>query len=215
MYKDCSLYINGEWVPAASGNTLPVHDPATDEVVGKIADAEEADLDRALLAAEAGHAEWRDTGTWERASKLRKVADLIRENVEEIAVAMSIETGKPVAEARGETGAAADQFEWFSEETKRIYGQTIGSRTVDTRMSVIYQPVGVVAAFTAWNFPALLPARKIAAALAAGCSIIVKPAGETPRSCALLVQACHDAGIPKGVVNFVTGSSRLISKHLV
>ncbi len=215
MYKDCSLYINGAWVPAASGDTLPVHDPATGDVVGHVASAGEADLDRALEAAEAGLARWRNTGTWERAAKLRKTADLIRENMEEIAVAMSIETGKPLAEARGETGGAADQFEWYSEETKRIYGQTIGGRTSDSRMSVIYQPVGVVAAFTAWNFPALLPARKMAAALGAGCSVIVKPAGETPRSCALLVQACHDAGIPAGAVNFVTGRSGLISKHLV
>jgi len=143
------------------------------------------------------------------------VADLVRERQAEIARLMSLETGKPLAEAMGETGAAADQFEWYAEETKRIYGQVIESRTSDSRMAVIYQPVGVVAAFSAWNFPALLPARKIAAALAAGCSIIIKPAGETPASCAALVQACHDAGIQSGVVNMVTGNSNAIAQQLI
>jgi len=168
-----------------------------------------------LSAAKRGFDVWRRTGTWDRASKIRKVADLVRERQAEIARLMSLETGKPLAEAMGETGAAADQFEWYAEETKRIYGQVIESRTSDSRMAVIYQPVGVVAAFSAWNFPALLPARKIAAALAAGCSIIIKPAGETPASCAALVQACHDAGIQSGVVNMVTGNSNAIAQQLI
>ena len=215
MYQDFQLYIDGAWAPAASGATKQVFDPATEDEIGKISDATEADLDRALAAAEKGYATWRRAGTWERAAKIRKVADLMRERLDEIATTMSIETGKPLAEAKGETGAAADQFEWYSEETKRIYGQIIGSRAADSRLAVIHQPVGVVAAFSAWNFPALLPARKIAAALAAGCSVIVKPAGEAPGCCALIVQACHDAGIPAGVVNFVTGNSSMIAKHLV
>ena len=168
-----------------------------------------------MSAAKLGFDVWRRTGTWDRASKIRKVADLVRERQAEIARLMSLETGKPLAEAMGETGAAADQFEWYAEETKRIYGQVIESRTSDSRMAVIYQPVGVVAAFSAWNFPALLPARKIAAALAAGCSIIIKPAGETPASCAALVQACHDAGIQSGVVNIVTGNSNAIAQQLI
>lgn len=168
-----------------------------------------------MSAAKRGFDVWRRTGTWDRASKIRKVADLVRERQAEIARLMSLETGKPLAEAMGETGAAADQFEWYAEETKRIYGQVIESRTSDSRMAVIYQPVGVVAAFSAWNFPALLPARKIAAALAAGCSIIIKPAGETPASCAALVQACHDAGIQSGVVNMVTGNSNAIAQQLI
>jgi succinate-semialdehyde dehydrogenase/glutarate-semialdehyde dehydrogenase len=128
---------------------------------------------------------------------------------------MTLETGKPLAEAKGETMASADQFEWFSEETKRIYGQLIESRTQDTRLQVRYEPVGVVAAFSAWNFPALLPARKIAASIAAGCSVIVKPASETPGTCMEVIKACHDAGIPNGVVNFVTGKSGFISKYLI
>lgn len=215
MYHDLQLYIRGNWRPASDKATKPVTDPATEDALGHIAVATEADVDDALAAAKEGFQIWKRTGTWERAAKIRKIADLIRERVDEIAMLMSLETGKPLAEAKGETGAAADQFEWYSEETKRIYGQMIESRTADSRMAVIYQPVGVVAAFSAWNFPALLPARKIAAALAAGCSIIIKPAGETPASCAALVQACHDAGIPPGVVNMVTGASGAIASHLI
>jgi len=215
MYQDLDLYIKGEWRPASDGRTKPVTDPATEDALGTIAMATEADVNAALVAAREGFALWRRAGTWDRAAKLRRAADLIRERADQIATLMSLETGKPKAEALGETGAAADQFEWYSEETKRLYGQIIEARTPDSRMAVIYQPVGVVAAFSAWNFPALLPARKIAAALGAGCSIIIKPAGETPASCAALVQACHDAGIPAGVVNFVTGNSGAIAEQLI
>jgi succinate-semialdehyde dehydrogenase / glutarate-semialdehyde dehydrogenase len=215
MYRDMQLYIDGAWQPARSGAVKPVHDPATEEAVGTVSDAGPEDLDRALAAAERGFALWRATGPWERAARLRKVSELVRERIDAVARVMSIETGKPLAEAKGELTGTADIFEWYSEETKRIYGQLIEGRTRDSRMAVIHQPVGVVAAFTAWNFPAVLPARKMAAALAAGCSIIIKPAGETPASCGALVQACHDAGIPAGVVNCVTGNSAMIAKHLV
>jgi succinate-semialdehyde dehydrogenase/glutarate-semialdehyde dehydrogenase len=214
-FHDFGLYIDGAWGQAAAGATKAVQDPATEEVVGHIPDATEADLDRALAAAERGFAQWRTVGPWERAAKLRKVAVLLRERTEPLAAFMSAETGKPVTEARGEWAAATDQFEWYAEETKRIYGQTIEGRHADMRLAVIYQPVGVVAAFAAWNFPALLPARKIAAALGAGCAIIIKPAGEAPGCCMGIVQACHDAGIPAGVVNLVTGNSRLISRYLI
>jgi len=215
MYQDLNLFIGGEWRAASDNATKTVTDPATDEVLGTIAAATSADIDSALAAAREGFELWRKTGPWERAAKIRKVAELIRARQEHIANLMSLETGKPLAESMGETGAAADQFEWYSEETKRIYGQVIQARTDDSRMSVIYQPVGVVAAFSAWNFPALLPARKIAAALAAGCSIIVKPAGETPACCAALVKACDDAGIPPGVVNMLTGNSGQIAEQLI
>lgn len=215
MYEQYGLYIDGNWRAASDGGVKEVFDPATEQVIGTIAAATAADLDDALAAAERGFKVWRATGPWERSAKIRKAADLIRERVGDIAHMMSAETGKPLAESMAETNAAADQFEWNSEETKRIYGQTIEGRTSDVRLTVRYQPVGIVAAFCAWNFPALLPSRKIAAALAAGCSIIVKPAGEAPGSCMGLVQACHDAGIPAGVVNFVTGESSLIAPHLV
>ncbi|MCO8145645.1 NAD-dependent succinate-semialdehyde dehydrogenase [Rhodovulum tesquicola] len=215
MYHDLDLFIGGDWRAASDGATRGVHDPATEEQLGTIAVATEADIDAALAAAQAGFAQWRQTGTWERGAILRRAADLIRARVDEIATLMSLETGKPLAEARGETGAAADQFEWYAEETKRIYGQIIEARTPDARMAVIHQPVGVVAAFSAWNFPALLPARKIAAALGAGCAIIIKPAGEAPASCAALVKACHDAGVPPGAVNFLTGNSGMIAERLI
>ena len=215
MYRDLNLFIRGDWRAASNKATKTIEDPATEEVLGTIAVATNADIDDALAAAKEGFSVWRRVGTWDRAAKIRKVANLIRERQADIAKLMSLETGKPLAEAMGETGAAADQFEWYAEETKRIYGQIIEARTAESRMAVIYQPVGVVAAFSAWNFPALLPARKIAAALAAGCSIIVKPAGETPASCAAVVQACQDAGIPSGVVNMVTGNSGMIADQLI
>ncbi|TPW32941.1 NAD-dependent succinate-semialdehyde dehydrogenase [Pararhizobium mangrovi] len=215
MYHDLNLYIAGDWREASDGATRSVTDPATETSLGTIAIATEADIDAALSAAQAGFETWRRVGTWERSARLRRVAELIRERVDTIADLMSLETGKPLAEAKGETNAAADQFEWYAEETKRIYGQIIEGRTPDSRMQVIYQPVGVVAAFSAWNFPALLPARKIAAALGAGCAIIIKPAGEAPASCAALVEACHDAGITKGAVNYLTGQSSMIAERLV
>ncbi|TCP41819.1 NAD-dependent succinate-semialdehyde dehydrogenase [Rhodovulum marinum] len=215
MYHDLDLFIGGDWRAASDGAKKGVHDPATEERLGTIAVATEADIDAALQAASDGFARWRQTGTWDRGAVLRRVADLIRARTDEIATLMSLETGKPLAEAKGETGAAADQFEWYAEETKRIYGQIIEARTPDSRMAVIYQPVGVVAAFSAWNFPALLPARKIAAALGAGCAIIIKPAGEAPASCAALVRACHDAGVPPGAVNFLTGNSGMIAERLI
>jgi succinate-semialdehyde dehydrogenase/glutarate-semialdehyde dehydrogenase len=214
-YSDFGLYIGGEWRPAAHSGTKPVIDPATEDVIGVVPDATTTDLDRAVDAAEAGFGTWRRVQPWDRAAKLRHVAELLRARFDDLAVLMSAETGKPVAEAKGEWSATADQFEWYSEETKRIYGQTIEGRQPDVRLSVIYQPVGVVAAFSAWNFPALLPARKIAAALAAGCAIILKPAGEAPGCAMGVVQACHDAGIPQGVVNLVTGDSRRIADHLI
>lgn len=214
-YRDFGLYIGGTWGPSSGRGTKNVTDPATEEVIGQVPDATPEDLDRALVAAEAGFKSWRRVQPWERSAKLRKIADLIRERIEPLARMMSTETGKPLAEARAEWGATADQFEWYAEETKRIYGQTIEGRQPEVRLSVIYQPVGVVAAFAAWNFPALLPARKIAAALAAGCSIIVKPAGEAPGCCMGIVQACHDAGLPAGAVNVVTGNSRKIAEHLI
>jgi succinate-semialdehyde dehydrogenase/glutarate-semialdehyde dehydrogenase len=214
-YSDFGLYIEGGWRQAAAKHSKPVHDPATEDVIGQIPDAGVEDLDAALAAARKGFATWRQVQPWERAAKLRRIADLLRERTEQLARLMSLETGKPVAEARGEWGATADQFEWYAEETKRIYGQTIEGRASDVRLSVIWQPVGVVAAFAAWNFPALLPARKIAAALAAGCSIIVKPAGEAPGCAMAILQACHDAGLPPGAVGLVTGNSGLIARHLI
>jgi succinate-semialdehyde dehydrogenase/glutarate-semialdehyde dehydrogenase len=215
LYKDYGLYLDGAWTPARDGAVHEVTDPCTEEVLGTVPAAAPVDLDAALAAAQRGFATWRRTSPWERGKILRRAAELIRVKVEDIARLMSTETGKPLAEARAETNAAADQFEWYSDETKRIYGHTIEGRTPDVRMLVRFEPVGPVAAFSAWNFPALLPARKIAAALGAGCSIIVKPASEAPGSCMAVVQACHDAGLPPGALGLVTGDPPAISEYLI
>ena len=215
LYKDFGLYIDGQWRPAQDGGAREVLDPANEEVVGWLPVATQADLDAALQSAREGFARWRHTSPWERSAVLHRAAALIRERVEAIARMMSIETGKPLAQARGETQDAADQFDWYAGETQRIYGQTVPARVPEVRLQVRWEPVGVVAAFSAWNFPALLPSRKIAAALGAGCSIIVKPASEAAGSCMAVVQALHEAGVPPGVVNLVTGDSGFISEYLV
>lgn len=213
--RDFGLYIGGKWSWGSGTQKKPVLDPATEAVIGHIPDASPQDLDSALNAAAAGFQAWRKVQPWDRSEKLRKVSELLRRRLEELAIVMSTESGKPLAESRAEWIAAAEQFEWYGEETKRIFGQIYDGRDASTRMSVIFQPVGVVAAFSAWNFPALLPARKIAAALAAGCSVILKPAGETPACAAAIVKACHEAGIVPGAVNMVTGTSARIAEHLI
>ena len=215
IYADYGLYIDGAWRAAAGGAVREVLDPGTESVIGVIPMAQQADLDAALAAAQRAFLAWSKVSPWERGAILRRAADGIRANSDKIAVLMSSETGKPLAEARGEIAAAAEQFDWYAEEAKRIYGQTIEAREPDVRMQVRYAPVGVVAAFTAWNFPALLPARKISAALAAGCTVIIKPASEAAGSCMALVQACHDAGLPAGALNLVSGDSGFISEYLL
>lgn len=215
LYRDYGLFIDGQWRLAKDGGVREVFDPANEEVIGWLPAAGKDDLDAALLGAQQGLAIWRRTSPWERATILRRTADLIRGRLESIAKLMSIETGKPLAQSRGETSDAADQFDWYAGETQRLYGQTIEARVPEVRMHVRYEPVGVVAAFSAWNFPALLPSRKIAAALGAGCSVIVKPASEAAGSCMAIVKALHDAGLPPSVVNLVTGDSSFISEYLV
>jgi succinate-semialdehyde dehydrogenase/glutarate-semialdehyde dehydrogenase len=215
LYDAYGLYIDGKWTPAKDGAVREVIDPATEESHGTIPVAAAADLDAALAAAKRGFEAWRRQSPWDRSKVLRRAADLIRERLESIARVMSAESGKPLAESRAEIGGAADQFDWYADETRRLYGYTIEGRTQDVRMQVRWEPVGVVAAFTAWNFPAVLPARKIAAALGAGCSIILKPAEEAPGSCMALAQACHDAGLVAGALNIVTGEPAVISEHLV
>src|SRR5690606_8914452 len=192
MYESFGLLIDGTWQAAADGASLEVCSPVTMLPVGAIPAAGSDDIARALEAAAAGFAKWREVPAWERAGVLRRTADLIRTRADTIAILISTETGKPIAEARGETLAAADQFEWYAEEAKRIYGQTIPGRNANERLSVIYQPVGVCLSLSAWNFPALLPARKIAAALAAGCAVIARPASEAPGAGLAIGQALMD-----------------------
>jgi succinate-semialdehyde dehydrogenase/glutarate-semialdehyde dehydrogenase len=215
LYDAYGLYIDGKWTPARDGAVVEVVDPATEETIGHIPKAGAADLDDALAAAKRGFETWRRVAPWERSQVLRRAASLLRERLEAVARLMSIETGKPIVEARAELGGAVEQLDWNADEARRIYGYTIEGRAPDMRMQVRYEPLGVVAAFTAWNFPTLLPARKIAPALAAGCSVIIKPAEEAPGSCMALFQVLHDAGVPAGVVNLVTGVPAFISEHVV
>ena len=210
-----SILIDNTWRASVSGATMPVHSPVSEEAISEISSGTTEDADLVLASAARGLATWRDVPAWERAKIMRRAADLMRERVEAIARTMSAETGKPLAESRGETNAAADQFEWYAEEAKRVYGQTIPGRGSDQRMLVIYQPVGVALSLSAWNFPALLPARKIAAALGAGCSVVARPASEAPGPCFAIAQALIDAGAPPGVVTIVTGPSALLVAYLI
>ncbi|MDP3524136.1 MAG: NAD-dependent succinate-semialdehyde dehydrogenase [Hoeflea sp.] len=215
MYENFGLLIDGAWRPASDGGHLEVSSPVTEEVIGTVPAASEIDIIHALQSASRGYRDWSAVAAWSRAAILRKAADLLRERNEVGARIMSTETGKPLAEARAEINAAADQFEWYAEEAKRIYGQTIPGRARDERLSVTYQPIGVCLALSAWNFPALLPARKIAAALAAGCSVIARPASEAPGSCMVIAQALVDAGLPAGALTVLTGASVPMVRQLI
>lgn len=215
MYGSLGLFIEGRWRAASDGATLPVVNPADEQVLGVVPAASADDLDAALHAAERGFRVWRSVPAHERGACLRRIADGIRERAEEIARTVTLEMGKPLAEARAEVSASADQFEWNGEEAKRIYGQTVAGREEGVRFSVRFEPVGAVAAFTPWNFPTLLPARKLAPALAAGCSVVIKPAEEAPGATFAMAQIAHEAGLPAGVLNVVTGEPAKISSHLI
>ncbi|AXV16314.1 NAD-dependent succinate-semialdehyde dehydrogenase [Neorhizobium sp. SOG26] len=214
-YPDVKLLINGEWRDAIGGETLPVIDPATEEVIGKIAHARKADLDLALEAADKGFKVWRDTSPFERSKLMRKAADLLRARVDDIAYMMTREQGKPLAQSKMEVMGAADTIDWFAEEARRTYGQIIPARFTGVSQMAIKLPVGPVAAFTPWNFPLNQVVRKLSAALATGCSIIVKAPEETPASPAELIRAFVDAGVPAGVVNLVYGIPAEISEYLI
>jgi succinate-semialdehyde dehydrogenase/glutarate-semialdehyde dehydrogenase len=215
MYQDVLMYIDGEWGPSSSGETTEVTNPATDEVIGTIPSANRADLDRALHAAEKGFQVWRHTSAFERSKLMRRAGELLRERADAIARLMTLEQGKPVAQARAETLAAADIIDWFAEESRRTYGRIVPARVPGAYQLVIKEPVGPVAAFTPWNFPINQIVRKLSAALAAGCSIIVKAPQETPASPAELIRAFADAGVPAGVVNLVFGAPAEISQYLI
>jgi succinate-semialdehyde dehydrogenase / glutarate-semialdehyde dehydrogenase len=214
-YPNVQLYIDGKWRPAASGKTIPVLNPATEENVGTVAHASKADLDEALASAEKGFKTWRVISPYERSKVMRKAAELIRERADMIATLMTMEQGKVLAEARIETMGAADTIEWFAEEGRRTYGRLIPARAPGVYQMAIKDPVGVVAAFTPWNFPINQVVKKMAAALAAGCSFIVKAPEETPASPAELVRAFADAGLPAGVINLVYGVPAEISEYLI
>jgi len=215
MYTDLQLYIDGEWLNGGGRKSEDVINPATGKALATLPHASNADLDRALDAARKGFAVWRATSAYDRAKVMRKAADLLRERAEAVAKVMVQEQGKPFPEARAEVLGTADIVEWFAEEGRRAYGRIVPGRGKNTRQLVVQEPVGVVAAFTPWNFPTLTPARKIAGALAAGCSIIVKASEETPGSCIELVRCFVDAGVPKGVLNLVFGVPAQVSEYLL
>jgi len=209
------LLINGHWKDAADGRRIDVIDPATEEVIDSVPAATAADIDEALAAAEAGWRRWRETDAWTRSATVRRIATFLRGHTDEIARVLTEEQGKPLAEARSELAATADQFDWYADEARRIYGRMIDGHSRAHRLMVIRQPIGPVAAFSPWNFPALLAARKVAPALAAGCSVILKPAIEAPRTGMFLALAAQEAGVPAGVFNVVTGPSGMISERLI
>ena len=215
MYEKFGQFIDGNWQPSDKNQTYEVINPATEEVIGNASKASSEDVNKALKSAEKGLKVWRNTPPWQRSYIIRKIADLIREKKDVLAKWMTLEVGKPLAEGKGEVGGAADIFEWNAEETKRIYGQTVESRFVDTRVHVYYQPVGVVAALVPWNFPLVLSARKISTALAAGCSVICKPDIITPGVVMQLVDICREAGVPPGVVNLLSGDPPSIASQLI
>jgi succinate-semialdehyde dehydrogenase/glutarate-semialdehyde dehydrogenase len=215
MYTDLALYIGGAWLNGDGRHSEDVVNPATEKPLARLPHAGASDLDSALEAAKKGFDLWRATSAYDRAKVLRKAASLVRERAEPIARIMTQEQGKVFPEAKVEVIVTADIIEWFAEEGRRAYGRIIPGRGKGTRQMVLQEPVGVVAAFTPWNFPTLTPARKIGASLAAGCSIIIKPSEETPGSCVELVRCFVDAGLPPGVLNLVFGVPANVSEHLI
>ena len=214
-YPDTQLLIDGIWRAGSGGRSLPVMDPASARPIGRVAQAEPADLDAALAAADRGFASWRPVSAYERSKLMRKAAELLRDRAEEVAISMTREQGKPLVQARLETLAGADIIDWFAGEAQRAYGQVIPARQPDVLQITLKVPVGPVAAFTPWNFPINQVVRKLCAALAAGCSIIVKGPEETPASPAAVLRAFVDAGLPAGVANLVFGVPAEISSYLI
>ncbi len=209
------LLIGGEWVESASGGRFDVTDPATGELVGSVPDAGESDVKAAIDAAAGALGEWKALPALERARILRRAADLIRERRDTIALVMTSEQGKPLAEASGEVDYAASFLEWFGGEAERVYGQIVPPMNPTSRVLVLRQPVGVTAAITPWNFPAAMMTRKLGPAMAAGCTSVVKPASATPLTAALILRAIEDAGTPAGVVNLITSrSSGMVAQQL-
>jgi succinate-semialdehyde dehydrogenase / glutarate-semialdehyde dehydrogenase len=215
MYTDLALYIDGKWLNGSGRKGEDVINPATGKPLAHLPHATTADLDEALEAAKKGFALWRTTSAYDRAKLMHKAADLMRERHDAIAKVMVQEQGKVYAEARVEVITSADIIDWYAEEGRRSYGRVVPGRMKGTRQLVVQEPVGVVAAFTPWNFPVLTPARKIGGALAAGCSLILKASEETPGACVELVRCFADAGVPAGVLNLVFGVPAEVSEHLL
>jgi succinate-semialdehyde dehydrogenase/glutarate-semialdehyde dehydrogenase len=212
LHEQC--YIDGLWVGANSGETVAIANPATQEIIGNVPVMGKAETAAAITAANNALPAWRALTAKERSQKLRRWFELMHENAEDLALMMTTEQGKPLAESRGEVTYAASFIEWFAEEAKRIYGDTIPGHQADKRLTVIKQPVGVTAAITPWNFPAAMITRKAGPALAAGCTMVVKPAPQTPFTALALAELAHRAGIPAGVFSVITGDAIAIGNAL-
>lgn len=209
------LYIDGQWCESAEKKRLAVTNPATEEQIGEVAMGTREDCRRAIAAAEKAMVSWMKQTSWDRAKVLKKTAELMRERADGIARTLTMEQGKPVAEAKAEVLHSADTFEWFAEEGKRAYGQVIPNSVPGKRHLTVKHPVGVVGAIGPWNFPITLQARKIAPALAAGCTIVCKPASQTPLSLINVFDCLIDAGLPAGVANLIIGPAREIAEEFV
>lgn len=207
-------YVDGAWSGAQDGATAAVTNPASGELIGTVPNCGADDTRRALVAAEAALPKWRALTAKERAHRMRAWFELIMANQNDLALIMTTEQGKPLAEARGEVAYAASFIEWFAEEAKRVYGDVIPQHQADKRIIVIKQPIGVCVAITPWNFPAAMITRKAGAALAAGCTMVIKPALETPYSALALCELAERAGIPAGVLNVVTGDAKAIGGEM-
>jgi len=215
-YPQLRLYIDGHWVAHTLSGELPVENPADGSILGRLPLAGPTELNTALDAAAAGFKRWRRMLALERFQLITAATRLLRERAKRIAHVLTLEQGKPLAESLREVMLSADIIDFLAEEGKRLYGRTVPPRLPNVlSQTVMRQPVGPVAAFTPWNFPVNLPARKIGGALAAGCSVIIKPAEETPATCMLMVEAFHDAGLPPGVLNMVCGNPPEISETLL
>jgi succinate-semialdehyde dehydrogenase / glutarate-semialdehyde dehydrogenase len=218
-WKDARLfreacYVDGQWIQANSGQTISVDNPATGEIIGTVPKLGAAETRQAIDAANRAFPAWSKKTAKERAVILRRWFDLMMQNQEDLARLMTLEQGKPLAESKGEVAYAAAFLEWFGEEAKRIYGDTIPQHQPDKRIVVIKQPIGVVACITPWNFPLAMITRKAGPALGAGCTVVIKPASQTPFSALALAELAERAGVPKGVLNIVTGSAKEIGAEL-
>ncbi len=214
-YPALGLLIDGEWIGAAERETLDVHNPATGALLGRLPIATPQDIDRAAHAAQRAFGSWRRMTPLERGRLLSGISSRIRERRDMLASILTMEQGKPLREAQAEIVSTADAFEWMAEEGRRVYGRTVPSRFADVEQLVVHEPVGPVAAFSPWNFPASLAGRKVATALAAGCTIVLKPAEETPGIWVALARICIEGGLPAGALNLLYGVPAQISERLI
>lgn len=215
MYPQLGLFIDGQWRRSEGRVSEPVINPATEQPIADLWHANDDDLHDALAAAKRSFPLWRKVSPYDRAKLLRKAADILRARRDEVALTLTLEQGKILAESRAEVDAAVDIIEWAADEGRRTYGRLVAGRTSDIRQLVVPEPVGPVAAFTPWNFPATTPARKIGTALAAGCPIVIKAAEETPGTCVEIVRAFDEAGVPPGVIGLVFGKPAHVSEMLI